>query len=305
MTLDFERAQAQIFRLHRGGAYAEALAVIDRLGPEHAAKAAFWRGCLLARSGDGDGALAALESAVAAGHWYADAALEDPDLAPVRDDSRFGSVVEGSAANRTAYAATVRQPLMVAPEGRPRGTVVAFHRASGSPARAAPHWEAAVAGGWRLVLPWAEHAVESDAHVWLDRALERLDGDAIRRVGRALDIGAGPVVLAGFSQGAAAALVLALEGVIPAGGVLVVGATLRYAEAIGDREAPAGLAVHFVLGERERHTATARGAARELARRGAAVTVDERAGLGHAFPEGWAAELPERLERLSPRPPPR
>lgn len=148
---DFERAQAEILRLYRAGAWGEALAAVDGLGPEHGAKAAFWRACLLARSGDAVGALAALDAAVAAGHWYADPALGDDDLAPLRDDPRFRALAAASAANRRRYETSRREPLVVAPAGASQGTVVAFHRASGSPRRARPHWEAAVALGWRLV----------------------------------------------------------------------------------------------------------------------------------------------------------
>lgn len=296
--MDFERAQAEVFRLHACGDYRKALAVVEGLGPEHGAKAAFWRACLLSRAGDGDGALAALEGAVAGGHWYADAALADDDLAAVRGEPRFAALTATSDANQAAYVERSRPPLMVEAAGPGRGTLVALHRASGSPARARPHWEAAAASGWRLVLPWAEHAVESDAHVWLDPTLSSLDRAAIRRVGRALPAGDGPLVLAGFSQGAAAALVLSLEEEVAAAAVLVVGSTDRYEEAAAGARPPAGLAIRFVIGEEERHFEAARRCAADLGRRGADVAVDVRPGLGHAFPGGWAAELPGLLRIL-------
>lgn len=124
-------------------------------------------------------------------------------------------------------------------------------------------------------------------------------------MGRALVVSEPPVILAGFSQGAAAALWLASEGALPAAAALVVGSTARYLEAIGGGGPSPGLAIHFVLGADERHVGAAREAARELEARGAAVTVDVRPGLGHAFPAGWDAELPGLLARLRRPPPPR
>lgn len=68
--------------------------------------------------------------------------------------------------------------------------------------------------GWLLAMPWAEHGLESDSHLWLDQDLQKLDVAASRRVGsqalqrleHGFEFDADDLVLACFSQGGAVAL---------------------------------------------------------------------------------------------------
>jgi hypothetical protein len=93
-------------------------------------------------------------------------------------------------------------------------------------------------------------------------------------------------VLAGFAQGAAVALHLALAGAVAASGVLVVAATHRYGEILDalDRDPPDGLVVRMVVGSEERHVDAARHAADRLAELGVDAALEIREGVGHVVP---------------------
>lgn len=309
--MDFERIEARVFRLYGEEGFEEAAVWVDELArdhPEHGGKLAFWKACLRSRAGDAEGALEALGDAVDSGHWYSEASFGDEDLALIRDESEFSRIVKTSNMAREQYLAQRRDLVVIEPDGSPAGALVAFHRAAGTPVRSLHHWRTAVEVGWLLAMPWAEHVLESDSHLWLDQDLQNLDAAASRRVGsKALDrlqhdfeFGVDQLVLAGFSQGGAVALMLAVDGTIPASRVLVIGSSLRYMEALDEMsdDRASNLRIHFLAGERERHTDTTRQVAGRLEDEGVAVTVDIRPELGHMFPERFGSELPKLLETL-------
>lgn len=309
--MDFERIEARVFRLYGEEAFEEAAVWVDEVArdhPEHGGKLAFWKACLRSQAGDAEGALQALRDAVISGHWYSQASFEDEDLVLIRNDSEFSRIVEASNKAREQYLAEGGALVVVQPDGTAAGVVVAFHRAAGTPVRSLHHWEAAVEAGWLLAMPWAEHVLESDSRLWLDQDFQNLDLAASRRVGsQALDtlqhdyqVEADQLVLAGFSQGGAVALMLAVDGTIPASRVLVIGSSLRYLEALDEMsdDRASNLRIHFLVGGRERHTDTTRQVAEQLEDQGVAVTLDIRPELGHMFPEGFDSELPKLLEAL-------
>lgn len=309
--MDFERIEARVFRLYGEEAFEEAAVWVDQLErdhPEHGGKLAFWKACLRSRAGDAKGALQTLRNAVDSGHWYSDASFEDEDLALIRNESEFSRIVTTSNRAREQYLSQYRDMVVIEPDGTPAGALIAFHRAAGTPIRSLHHWRSAAEVGWLLAMPWAEHVLESDSHLWLDQDLQNLDVAASRRVGsQALQglqhefgFGVDQLVLAGFSQGGAVALLLAVDGTIPASRVLVIGSSLRYLEALDEMNdaRASNLRIHFLAGERERNIDTTRQVAERLEDQGVAVTVDIRPGLGHMLPEEFDSEVPKLLESL-------
>lgn len=309
--MDFERIEARVFRLYGEEAFYQAAVWADDLErdhPEHGGKLAFWKACLRSRAGDARGALQALRGAVESGHWYSEASFEDEDLALIREEPEFGRIVEMSSEARGRYLAQRREMVVVEPDDTASGALLAFHRAAGTPGRSLHHWSSAAEAGWILAMPWAEAVLESDSHLWLDQDLQKLDSAASRRVGsqalhrleHEFGFDVDQLVLAGFSQGGAVALMLAVDGTIPASRVLVIGSSLRYLEAfdeLSDNRA-SNLRIHLLAGERERHTDATRQIALQLEDQGVAVTMDIRPDLGHMFPEEFDTELPSLLESL-------
>lgn len=313
--MDFDRLQADVFQLHAGEHYADALARVEEAAaalPEHAATLAYWRACLLARTGDHGGAVTILRERIDAGDWYAEEVLRtDEDLGELQGEASFEGIV-AICAEREAHAraAGPQPPLVLTPDAVdiPAPLLLAFHRAASSPHRSAAQWRAAAEAGWLVSLPHGPRSLGSESRAWLTGDRQALDLDAAAdevnealghvRATRAVDTGR--VVCAGFAQGGAVALGLALRGAVDAVGVFAVGATFRLREVVDGLDGAAeGLRrVHLLVGEGERHVDAAREAAAALDTCGIHASLDVRLGLGHAFPDGFADELPALLDGL-------
>ncbi len=308
--MDWDRTAGAVVRLYRAGDLGGALVVVDdaiQSMPEHVASLVWFRACLLAESGQTEAALDELERAASSGFWYSARKLDtEADLDAVRADSRFG-VVRNEFVAREAVATAGPPELIDLPSvtDTPAGTLVAFHRAANSPARSLPHWSSASEAGWRVLLPRAPLLLGTEDAAWLTPDGQGLDLDASTTIAtdhvrpRLLTEGEF-VVAAGYAQGAAIALWLALTQALPIAAVLMVGATHRYRDVL---EAYTGdatdLRVHFVAGDGEIHVDVIDDACRQLSALGAACTVDVRQGLGHVFPPGFELELPRLLSTIS------
>lgn len=316
--MDFESLESRLLALHRAEEFDDALALLDEHEaslPHDAATLHYWRACLLARSGDRAGAIAVLQRALDAGYWYRRAGIEsDDDFAPLHDDAAFSKIVRvcGELESR-ARRVGPPSPLVLEPDTPADASpaLVAFHPAGSSPQRFAHHWEEAARAGWEVVLPCASNSVASDSYVWLDRDLRRLDVETARRALRdglpdvaaaaGADVGR-QVILAGFGQGGAVALLVSLLEGLRSPRVLVIGATARHAEAIDavDIDAPVSKPrIHAVVGREDPGLEDTQEAMRRLEERSLDVTVEVREGLGHEFPPQFPLELRECLDGLA------
>lgn len=318
--MDFDALKAQLLRLHRGGEFREALALLDEREaslPNDAVTIDYWRACLLARAGDGCEAISVLQRAVDAGHWYSGDRLEaEDDLAAARSEPAFAKILRACVElEARARRAGPPSPLVLEPEAPADSppALVAFHPAASSPHRFAQRWAQAARAGWEVVLPCASNPVASDSYVWLDRDLRALDTEAARRALRdglpSVEAAAGaeisrPVILAGFGQGGAVALLVALQEAVRSPHVLLIGATARHAEAVdamtGDPSASPPR-VHALLGEEDPQLEATQQALERLRERSLEVSVDLRPGLGHEFPPDFAGDLRACLEVLARR----
>jgi hypothetical protein len=307
--MDWDRTSSEVIRRYRTGEYDGALAIVDGAidsMPEHMASLVWFRACLLAKSGQAKAALDELARAARSGFWYSTRKLDtEADLDPVRADSRFG-VIRNEFVAREAVATVTPPELVDLPSltGPPAGTLVAFHRAANSPARSMSHWSSAREAGWRVVLPSAPLLLGTEEAAWLTPDGRRLDLDAATTIAtdkiRPRVLTEAHLLAAGYAQGAAMALWLALTQALPIAAVLMVGATHRYRDVLeaytGDATA---LRVHFVAGDGEIHVDVIDDACRQLSALGAACTVDIREGLGHVFPPVFEHELPRLLSAMT------
>ncbi len=306
--MDWDRTASEVIRRYRAGDYDGALPIVDgaiESMPEHMASLVWFRACLLAKSGQGKAALDELERAARSGFWYSTRKLDtEADLDPVRGDSRFGAVRSEFVAREAA--ATPPELIDLPPlTDTPAGTLVALHRAANSPARSLSHWSSAGEAGWRVLLPRAPLLLGTEDAAWLTPDGQGLDLDAATTIATdhvrpRIVTEREHVVAAGYAQGAAIALWLALTQALPIAAVLIVGATHRYLDVLeaytGDATA---LRVHFVAGDGEIHVDVIDDACRQLSALGAACTVDLREGLGHVFPPVFEHELPRLLSAMT------
>jgi dienelactone hydrolase len=287
-----------------------ALALLDGAEnalPLHAGHIYSWRAALLAELGRTEDALEVLDAALAAGCRYkAEWLRGDRRLAPLLGRARFEDVVERAASRyaREQAASLPALEVLIPRTPKPAGghpTLIALHGNSSNVGRTQPYWRSAADLGWLVALPQSgEISPSPDAYTWNDRgrALAELEQhrEDLRRRGL-MDETA--VVLAGFSMGGLQALALALALRFKVAGVVSVGAYLphirEFRELIASGNA-AGIRFYIVVG-----TLDASGydgatqLASELGRAGADVVLDERSGLGHAYPPDMAATLRRAL----------
>lgn len=306
----FRRVAAEVYALHAAGRYAEALAAAARAAarfPDRSGPVAYWIACLRSVSGDPDGALAVLEAASAAGHWWSEHWLHgDPDLAALQDRPEFEAVVAQSNRRRRAAQAEAEPRLFTTPPvGAARALLVALHGASWLGEDFAPHWTPAAAAGVAVAVPQSSQRSSEEGYGWEDEPLaEREVAGAAASARRALRLpDSVPTVLGGFSQGGRLAVAWALRDA-PVGlvrGFVAMAPGIRDAAAMtasaGDL-ADRGLRGVLLSGTADLVLAETRALHGQLTGRGVACRLEVIDGLAHEFPEDFAERLLAALDFL-------
>jgi len=270
--------------------------------------AAYNLACVYASLGQREKAVNALEIAAARGFFFTATLLRDPDLDPLRDLPGYAAALAKIRANNAAQLATFRakaepaaRVLVFPPAGldpkKPAPLVVALHGSGGTAESFAPVFrDAASRLGAVLAVPeglnpsgrgfdWG--VVEQGTHLVLraiEKAKERYAIDPER------------VVLAGFSNGASQAFLLALQrpelfrGVVPIAGF--------YEERVAPVPSGAPRLPRFAIlnGALDEAADNNRAGARALEARGGAVRLRLYPGVGHALPPDREKELVAALK---------
>ena len=293
----------RVVALYEQGEYVAALALLgaERAAlPTYRSDLAHLTACLHSLAGAPDAALADLRGAAAEGAWWHPRLLlEDDDLAAVRPLPGFDELVtEAATRSATAQAeAGSRPPVVRRPAGdQPaRALLLALHGAGQDAAEAAARWGAAVDHGLVLVAVESTQLSTPTYRSWPDQAAAAADvaaaletlPDAERRL---------PVVAGGFSAGARVALLCALSGQpVPVAGVVAVAPAVWPDQTATASHRPR---VVVVIGSRDDLLATTRAAVAPLP--GTRLEVVD--GLGHDYPEDFAAWLRSTLDEVLPRP---
>src|SRR5882672_7144778 len=191
---------------------------------------------LLAAAGRGAGALEPLERALAAGcryrkEWLAD----DPGLAPLRELPGFPELVQVASARYDEAAAAAKPNLtFLMPDRLPDAfgypTLLVLHGNNSNIAETAPYWAPMADQGWVVAVPQStEIGMSPDSYTWNDRERTAKEIDLqLERVGRATQIDASRIVIAGFSMGGLQAIALTLTKRIKARGFIAVAAWLPH-----------------------------------------------------------------------------
>jgi dienelactone hydrolase len=302
----------RLFALYQAAEYEQALEEVrEGAGrfPERVATTTFWRACLESRSGDPEAALATLREGVDHGLWWAEDTLRrDDDLEPVWKVPEFEALVEECVRRRERTKGTVAPEVHVREPEHDNGSrplVIALHGRMGRAEDALGSWRAVVSAGAVLAVPRSVQLLSPDTYGWDDlEAGARQVGDDYARLLAERRFDAEKVVLAGFSQGAALAVIEAVRGDrVPACGFVAVAPSFGEAPrlqqpGVDELKAAAARSLRgcVLTGENDvlleptlQFQAAAEAAGLEL-------RVEIEPGLGHEFPPDLDERIPRALD---------
>lgn len=264
---------------------------------------------LRAGGGEGPAALAVIERALGEGCRYrTEWLLDNEALMPIAR-SDLEALAERAQRAYDEAAARAKPTLMFAmpdtlPDAFGYPLLMVLHGNHSNAKVTAPQWTSVADRGWVVAVPQsAEIGATPDAFTWNDRARVAAELDShFEKVKRATEIDTSRTVLAGFSAGGAQALALALQRRFVVRGVIAVAPWLpRIDELAALVAGGAGkmLRVYIVMGVGDPSLATARDLVGLMERRNVRVSLDERAGLAHDYPEDMDATLARAVEFVS------
>jgi hypothetical protein len=275
--------------------------------------AAFNLACVDVRERKFEAAWTELDRAVAAGFDDELSLTKDPDLAPIRDQARFRTILEGTRRNRAAGdGAVVKEGIFVAPKRSAVAILVLLHDAGSSPMTvAAPFVGEAGRRGVFLAVPRGPGKSATKRFGWgsAERAAAAVDAaiaEARKRPGNA----GLPLLLAGAGRGGTEAFTIAarkapgqIAGVGSIGGPFDSGAVRsEKGRAAGLRGARLFLGIPRDASP-ARMTAFTRGA-EELRQMGFSPVVSEWPGTGDTFPKDVSKAVADTLGALGVAPAP-
>jgi predicted esterase len=311
-STSFRSLQSRLFELYTNGDYRKALDLAldsEHHFPDQEGRIGFWLGCLYSRLGELDSAVRVLRTKMARGHWWAEERmLGDEDLAPLQDLPEFRSIIAECAARRREAQKSARPDLLVRvpPGAAPIAgypMLIALHGRDGRADAFAPYWEESTAQGWMLSVPTSSLILSPDGFGWDDQETAERDVAwardrtcAMHRVDR------NRMVLAGFSQGGALAIRMALKGdVVPARGFLVVApSSLREPSEVVSgwlgSAARRGVRGWIFTGERDYARPQSVELRDRLVASGVACELTIQPNVGHEFPSDFPTRLVSALE---------
>ncbi len=308
---EFFRRSGEMMACYERGDYTAALAVAERLAaefPAQAVRTAYWRICLLCRLQKIAAALDAFTKALEAGAWWSEATLRgDPDLEPLQGLPEFERLVERSqAVHRAAQVgvqpvAIVRPPAAGTPEPFP--LLIALHGQASTAEAYLDRWQQACPLGWLVAALQSAQLAWPGAYAWDDR--EQAQAQVVSQfesLTSEYPLDSSRVIVAGFSQGAALAVRLALNGSLPVCGFLsVVPGTIpqeMLADWLGTRgERP--LRGYLVAGGRDPRHPFFKHLHATLLEHGIACEMEDHPELAHEYPVSFEKTLSRALRFLT------
>jgi dienelactone hydrolase len=242
-------------------------------------------------------ALSAIEAAEAANSLWRIGLLDNEVFDPLRQEPRFAGLLARAEARIAARGFEARlisafpeppapdMPLLLGLHGA-AAVAEDFHR----------HWLPAVELGCVVASVQSSQPATDGTFCWDDSHLARRDLAAVLP-----DLPArGEVVLAGFSQGAAIALDLALSGEVDRV-TGVIGVAPSYTRTAGYPEGARPLRVAILHGADDPWAIGVPATVEALRAAGHQVHVDAVPGLGHGYPDDFAERLPLLLSAAGVR----
>jgi predicted esterase len=182
--------------------------------------------------------------------------------------------------------------------------MIALHGRDTNDVDFAEDWKRAMANGVVLAVPRSSQLGSIGTFHWDDlEKSEREISVAYSRVQKTYNIDAGKVILAGFSQGAALAIYLALKKRVPCLGFIVVSPSLSISPK-GSEEWPnlmrsgsgRGLRGWFFVGDQDPRFRELKAVYAELVDRGLQCRFLVAEGVSHAYPPDFESKLTSAIE---------
>lgn len=306
MTLSLEEFRAKALSLHDEKRYAEALDYVTREGarfPAEQPRFRFFQLTMAALMGGVDQAIQFLQTALDEGQWYMERELRGERLAALQGQLAYERLVAICVERHEAAQAKAR-PLCLTSKPKPMPNPVplllVLHGNNSNGSESQPQWQSATAAGYLLAVAQSSQVEGPEMFVWNDEAKTTQEAlQHLANLKRSHPVDQGRLVVGGFSMGGGEAIRLAVSGLIPARGFIVVGPYFRELAAltakIGQMQ-PDSLRGYIITGDKDFSYQASREAARAFKQAGIAVEVEEHPGLGHAFPGGFDQSLKRALE---------
>ena len=310
MTDFFERAEP-VFQLYEQRNYAEALRLADELAqefPDRAVNIAYWRMCLFAISGQLQNALQVMEQAIANGLWWSEDRLRaEIDLIDLQGDPEFERLVSICEERyQLAKGNTKPELLILKPDGPKEAAyplLLILHGRDGSAAREKHHWKSASDLGWLTVFAQSSQIGSLDAYVWDDVELARRElREHFQTLSEKYKLNANRIVIGGFSQGAAIAILTALRGDVPATAFIAVvpGRIVNVEDlpALAKSAQGKGLRGVIVAGGKDPRFDTFAVISETLSNHDVPCQLEIRPDVGHAYPADFKDLLQMKLQSI-------
>lgn len=305
----FAHLEREVYRLYTAGAYQEALdrtlAALE-MYPDQVDELYRWAACLAGRMGNVDAGIRALAHAAAAGCFYAEPLLRDPDLDPLREHPTFKRLSDLFRERLAAAQAAATARVLTRPPADTTGPLpllLVLHGNNSSPAREAGHWEAATGWGWLLAMPQSSRVMGRRRFGWSGQEQAEPEiQEHYRGLAGRWHLDPARSVIGGMSRGGALAIQLALAGRVPARSFLAVAPALK-PEAVPQLVAgcaPGEVRGYVVVGEQDYAYPAARELVAALRERGYPCQLESHPDLAHAYPDDFGASLERALGSLIP-----
>lgn len=295
--MDFAEVRQRVFAAYAYGSYLEPVGLLRQARPEFPDSddiLTFWEACLSSMGGEPEDALDALTAGLDRGLAWHPKMLADPDLDAARELTGWDDFEQRSAKLTASLEAERPEPrIRLSPD--PVGTLVALHGGGDVPGDFFARWAAAAPAEWTLITPVGDVPRSQGRWAWpydlsTDSLADALEEQPLKE----------PIVMAGFSQGAALALKAAWNGLYRVSGSILVAGMLGVEEWLESRRHPVPL--YLIVGtdddisyEPSRDTCAA------LEEAGVPVHVDLHEGLGHEYPPEMNRLIREGLTWISER----
>lgn len=278
--MDFVEMRQAVFSAYAHGDFQLGLAAIEASRSEFSDRdeiLTFWEACLSSMAGEPERALGALSTGLDRGLAWHPKMLADPDLDAARELEGWDELVQRSA-RALDILETERPETLSRISADPLGTLIALHGGGEVPGDVFSHWATAMPEEWSLIVPAGDVPRSGGRWAWpydlsTDSLVTALSGQPLHD----------PLVLAGYSQGAALALKAAWNEILPLTGLILIAGMLGVDE--WRRSARKRVPLFLVVGtDDDISFEPSKATCQALDESGVPVHVDIREGLGHEYP---------------------
>lgn len=312
-NLSYTNLIDKTFSLYMQGQYKEAYEFITENSPGvngNFAQIFNFRYCIAMKAGFANLALELMQEAIVErGFWYSyEYLMQEEDLEPLRSNKQFLELTEICRQREAQALENAKSELKLIEasplNGEKKPLIFALHGNQQNIEITKEHWNSAVALGYTLALPQSSSIEFFDAFVWNDSAkgAEELQ-QHYRFIQDHNSIDESQIIVGGFSAGSRTSLYAALEGLIPARGLILVGPWLPEIEAweekLNNLKAQ-GMKVYIICGDKDEDCYECTMKLIEfLKEKDIAHKYIILKGLEHQYPEHFKTYLKDALEYIA------